>query len=63
MCFNFTSHIVIIAIHDLIMSSEFQTALFGNKLITKTGEQDSVTALKGKKIVGVYFSAHWCDIF
>ena len=42
------------------MSTEFQTALFGEKLIVKDGEKSSSEALKGKQFVGVYFSAHWC---
>jgi hypothetical protein len=41
------------------MSTEFQTALFGEKLLTKEGEKTTVEALKGKRFVGVYFSAHW----
>eukprot|EP00386_Alphamonas_edax_P013173 GDKI01040778.1.p1 GENE.GDKI01040778.1~~GDKI01040778.1.p1 ORF type:complete len:449 (-),score=161.32 GDKI01040778.1:365-1633(-) len=34
-------------------------SLFGPKLTGKNGEVDTATALKDK-IVGIYFSAHWC---
>jgi len=33
--------------------------LFGPKLTSQEGEVDTVTALKDK-VVGLYFSAHWC---
>jgi len=32
----------------------------GNKLKTKTGEVNTVDALKDCDVVGFYFSAHWC---
>ena len=32
----------------------------GSKLQTKEGLQDTDTKLAGKKVVGFYFSAHWC---
>lgn len=33
--------------------------IFGETLLSKVGETSTVDALKGK-IVGIYFSAHWC---
>jgi hypothetical protein len=33
--------------------------LFGDKLLTKEGECAASEALRGKRFVGVYFSAHW----
>ena len=36
------------------------TALFGNELQCKDGKKSTNEVLAGKKIVGVYFSAHWC---
>jgi len=33
---------------------------FGEKLVTKSGEQASVDVLQGKAVVGIYYSAHWC---
>jgi len=33
---------------------------FGEKLVTKSGEQASADVLQGKAVVGIYFSAHWC---
>jgi len=33
---------------------------FGQKLVTKKGEQASVDVLQGKAVVGIYYSAHWC---
>ncbi|KAG7400849.1 hypothetical protein PHYBOEH_004060 [Phytophthora boehmeriae] len=32
----------------------------GEKLLTKDGLQDTDYKLAGKKVVGFYFSAHWC---
>lgn len=34
-------------------------ALFGEKLVSKDGEVSTEETLKGK-VVGIYFSAHWC---
>nr|CCA18598.1 nucleoredoxin putative [Albugo laibachii Nc14]CCA20555.1 nucleoredoxin putative [Albugo laibachii Nc14] len=34
--------------------------LLGPKLETKDGSKSTQEALKTKKIVGLYFSAHWC---
>ena len=34
-------------------------ALFGKQLVTKTGVVDTAAHLSGK-VVGIYFSAHWC---
>eukprot|EP00596_Hydrurales_sp_CCMP1899_P010841 CAMPEP_0119041502 /NCGR_PEP_ID=MMETSP1177-20130426/12441_1 /TAXON_ID=2985 /ORGANISM="Ochromonas sp, Strain CCMP1899" /LENGTH=147 /DNA_ID=CAMNT_0007007591 /DNA_START=136 /DNA_END=576 /DNA_ORIENTATION=+ len=33
---------------------------FGEQLVTKAGVSSTSEALKGKKFIGVYFSAHWC---
>jgi len=41
------------------MSSNLAT-LFGETLLTKDGEKPVAEVLKGKKYVGIYFSAHWC---
>jgi len=35
-------------------------ASFGASLVTKSGESPTEEALSSKKLVGVYFSAHWC---
>ncbi|RLN94622.1 hypothetical protein BBJ28_00012139 [Nothophytophthora sp. Chile5] len=32
----------------------------GDKLTTKDGPQDTDYKLAGKKVIGFYFSAHWC---
>ena len=40
------------------LTNNFET-LFGSTLTSKTGSVATSTALSGK-IVGVYFSAHWC---
>mmetsp|Transcript_83807 Transcript_83807/g.240966 ORF Transcript_83807/g.240966 Transcript_83807/m.240966 type:complete len:473 (+) Transcript_83807:71-1489(+) len=34
--------------------------LFGDKLLSKSGEVSTAEALAGKGAVGIYFSAHWC---
>lgn len=34
-------------------------ALFGPELITSKGRMPTADALKGKKSVAIYFSAHW----
>ena len=34
-------------------------SLFGPKLLSKNGEVDTAATLKDK-VVGIYFSAHWC---
>merc|ERR1712137_641347 len=36
------------------------TTLFGNELQTKDGKKPTEEVLKDKKMVGIYFSAHWC---
>lgn len=33
---------------------------FGGTLLTKSGIQNPADALRGKAVVGIYFSAHWC---
>jgi len=33
---------------------------FGDKLVTKEGDKPSADVLKGKGVVGIYYSAHWC---
>jgi hypothetical protein len=39
--------------------SQFES-FFGAKLLTKAGEEESTSSLlSGKKVVGIYFSAHW----
>lgn len=39
---------------------EWQTTYFGYSLITKSGPKPIGEVLSGKKLVCVYFSAHWC---
>jgi hypothetical protein len=39
--------------------SNWATAQFGEQLVTKSGVQSTCEVLKGKKYIGVYFSAHW----
>merc|ERR1712224_464236 len=34
--------------------------VFVDKIVTKTGEKPTDEVLKGKKLVGLYFSAGWC---
>jgi|UniRef100_K3WGP5 nucleoredoxin len=36
------------------------TDLFGDELLTKDGVQPTTKVLADKKVVGIYFSAHWC---
>ncbi|OQR86601.1 nucleoredoxin [Achlya hypogyna] len=36
------------------------TTLLGNQIQTKAGLAPTDDALNGKKVVGIYFSAHWC---
>lgn len=33
---------------------------FGEELLTKEGVKKTAVALEGKKLVAIYFSAHWC---
>lgn len=33
---------------------------FGDKLLTKEGVRSTSEVLAGKKLIGIYFSAHWC---
>ena len=33
---------------------------FGDKLLTKEGLKSTSDVLAGKKLIGIYFSAHWC---
>lgn len=40
--------------------SNWSTELFGSSLKTKSGQSSTSDALSGKKLVGIYFSAHWC---
>lgn len=35
-------------------------SLFGEKVITKDGDKPTKDVVKGKKLVGLYFSAGWC---
>lgn len=34
--------------------------IFGDQLVSKAGLKDTNELLSGKKIIGLYFSAHWC---
>jgi len=43
----------------LVSNAEWLNSLFGSTIIGPGGQQLSVDCLKGK-IVGIYFSAHWC---
>jgi|UniRef100_K3WGP7 nucleoredoxin len=36
------------------------TELLGEQVRTKDGNKPTAEALAGKKVVGLYFSAHWC---
>jgi len=36
------------------------TELFGPQLQTKEGLKPTAEVLQGKKLIGIYFSAHWC---
>jgi hypothetical protein len=37
----------------------WKTEYFGEQLVTKAGTVPTADALAGKKLVGIYFSAHW----
>ena len=36
------------------------SSTFGSELLTKDGKKSTSLVLNGKKIIGLYFSAHWC---
>jgi hypothetical protein len=38
----------------------WKTSYFGDQLQTKEGNKPTTDALGDKKLVGIYFSAHWC---
>ncbi|TYZ68064.1 hypothetical protein PybrP1_010285 [[Pythium] brassicae (nom. inval.)] len=42
------------------MSTTPWTQLFGEQLRTKSGNKPTAELLADKKVVGLYFSAHWC---
>ena len=42
------------------MPSGNACASAGAKLVTKDGERSTAEVLEGKKLVALYFSAHWC---
>ncbi|GAB9472974.1 hypothetical protein Gpo141_00010138 [Globisporangium polare] len=42
------------------MSTTPWTELLGETLRTKEGDKPTGEVLAGKKVVGLYFSAHWC---
>ncbi len=43
-----------------IRNAEWLTRLFGNSVIGRGGQELAVDCLQGK-VVGMYFSAHWCS--
>lgn len=38
------------------------TDFFGPELVTKGGKVSTESALAGKKVIAIYFSAHWVSI-
>ena len=36
------------------------TEYFGPEIITKSGKKSTSEVVVGKKVIGIYFSAHWC---
>jgi hypothetical protein len=44
---------------DMSATESGASELFGDKLLTKEGECAASEAVRGKRFVGVYFSAHW----
>merc|ERR1711934_1100299 len=42
------------------MAAEAFSTLFGSQLVAKSGTINTNDALAGKKLVMIYFSAHWC---
>lgn len=40
--------------------SSWLNKYFGDELVLADGSKVSVSTLKGKKVIGIYFSAHWC---
>lgn len=36
------------------------TEYFGPEIITKNGRKPTSEVVLGKKVIGIYFSAHWC---
>eukprot|EP00929_Paragymnodinium_shiwhaense_P007777 TRINITY_DN111687_c0_g1_i1.p1 TRINITY_DN111687_c0_g1~~TRINITY_DN111687_c0_g1_i1.p1 ORF type:complete len:366 (-),score=86.20 TRINITY_DN111687_c0_g1_i1:368-1465(-) len=54
------SKVLTVALADLSFELPWAAALFGERLLTKSGLQNTSDLLSGKKAVLVYFSAHWC---
>merc|ERR1712079_281028 len=42
------------------LGDKWQSGLFGSSLLTKGGRKQTEDVLLGKRIVCLYFSAHWC---
>ena len=40
--------------------SSWLNEYFGDQLVLADGSKVPVSNLKGKKVIGIYFSAHWC---
>eukprot|EP01040_Poterioochromonas_malhamensis_P005615 gene5615-6034_t len=40
--------------------SNWAVELFGERVVTKEGVKDTAAVVSGKKLIGIYFSAHWC---
>jgi nucleoredoxin len=47
-------------IDDVASSDHWAVRSFGDIILTKTGKKSTREVVSGKKIVLVYFSAHWC---
>jgi len=40
--------------------ANFAASMFGDSLLTKNGPMPTLGALTNKRLIGIYFSAHWC---
>jgi len=45
---------------DVATSDHWAAKSFGDIILTKTGKKSTKEVVSGKKVVLVYFSAHWC---
>jgi len=45
---------------DLVAAADWAVDLFGDFILTKSGKKSAKEVASGKKVVLVYFSAHWC---
>jgi hypothetical protein len=48
--------------HNNKSKMTWTTDFFGPELVTKGGKVSTESALAGKKVIAIYFSAHWVSI-